>query len=82
MSMIVNKIKSLTLNVRSLRKHYDDLLTFLHQQTSEYDIIILTEIWIYEYEVYRYHLSGFTFQSQCKNNERSIVTEHTLLKEF
>lgn len=64
-------LKIFTLNISSLRKHYNELVIYFKTQPIEYDIIIITESWLYEDEICRYYLPGFTLKAQCRNDKRS-----------
>jgi hypothetical protein len=46
-------------NIRSLRKHYDDFVTYLNTLDFAPDVIVLTEIWIYEHETKFFDISGY-----------------------
>src|SRR6266576_6414542 len=45
-----NKLCVITLNIRSLRKNYDEFILYLKNEKLSPDIIILTESWIREDE--------------------------------
>lgn len=64
------KLNFLNLNIQSLRRHYDDLLLFLNERKFKFQIIILTEIWVYSDEVIRYNIPGYKLEAQCRDGQR------------
>ena len=71
----MDSLRLLTLNIRSLRANFDELLPFLDglidQFGAEFDVIALTETWIRHDEVDRYSLGGYTLYHQERNESRS-----------
>lgn len=63
------------LNIRSLRKHFDELILYLNSINNPYKIIILTEVWIKSGEEDRYQLPGYNmlFQPRPDNQAGGCV---------
>lgn len=63
------------LNIRSLRKHFDELNFYLNSLTEKFKIIILTEVWIKTGEEENYGLSGYNmlFQPRQENQAGGVV---------
>lgn len=55
----VNDLKLLHINIRSIRRNLDSLILFLTCKRERFDILILSEIWIYENEVNKYQIPGY-----------------------
>src|SRR5690606_30047392 len=66
----MNNLKVLHLNIRSLRKNFSDFLTYLHTIPFP-DIIVLSEIWIYESEIDMFSINNYTHYFSCNNDSRS-----------
>lgn len=63
-------ISLVQVNVRSLKKHWDELIVYLSDQMSNLDIIILTEINIRDILVTSFHLKGFQSLVLCRSERR------------
>lgn len=62
------------LNIRSLRKHFDELLIVLSELQTKFQIIILTESWLTE-ENHFFRLPGYVnFHNLAKNNQSDSTT--------
>lgn len=63
------------LNIRSLRRHFDELVVYLNIQTKRYSIIVLSEIWIKQDEEERYQLPGYDMlmQPRLDNQAGGVV---------
>jgi len=57
-------------NIRSLRKHFEELLTFLETLQYKPDIIILTETWLTDTETLYFHISQYCDIFQCRQSQR------------
>lgn len=81
--MMSHLLNTLTLNIQSLRKHFDEFLVYLEELCINYDAIILTETWVYTDEIIRYQIPGYTLYAQCKDTQRSggivIYVKHGLI---
>lgn len=64
-------IRVLSLNTRSLRKHFNDLSVLLNSFQFHHHFIILSETWIYTDETDRYHIPGYISIAQCRDHKRS-----------
>ena len=72
----MNNLKILYTNIRSLHAHFDELLLTLASltqgNTTNYDVIALSESWISEEQLTRYQISGYrSFISPRASNRRS-----------
>src|SRR5258705_3004522 len=59
---MTNELNILTVNIRSIRAHFEDLkikLDILSDKHQSPDIIILTETWVGEEEKTYFHLDGY-----------------------
>jgi len=54
-------LKIFHLNICSLNKHHDELLGLLATLKIGFDIIVLSELWVYNLELYKNILPGFNF---------------------
>ena len=54
-------------NIRSVRKNFDVFLAYLASLNHLPDLIFLSEIWIYDFEVANYIIPNFTFSAYCNN---------------
>lgn len=53
-------------NIRSIKKNFDHLLSYLSQHSFKYDVIAITETWLRESE--SVHLPGYVMLSQPRNS--------------
>lgn len=67
----VRNFRIFNINIRSLRKHYDELVIYLHSLPFTYSIITLTEVWIKSGEEHRYQLPGYTMTFQPRPDNRA-----------
>lgn len=58
----------LHLNIRSLRKHHDDLLNLLTSANRRFQFIGLTETWLLADECNLYCLEGYYIEASCRGN--------------
>lgn len=58
-------------NIRSLRQNFDSLVCHIHSLSQLPNLIVLTEIWINDYEVDNYTIKGFNMFSNCNNTYRA-----------
>lgn len=70
-----NNISIFYINIRSLRKHYDELLCHLEIQRFCYDVIVLSETWITESEASRYEIQGYNLilQPRATGNSGGVA---------
>lgn len=63
------------LNIRSLRKHFDELVVYINSLNFSYKVIILTEVWIKTGEESRYQIQGYNmlFQPRPDNRAGGVV---------
>lgn len=66
---VFNKLKVITLNIRSLNAHFDDLLLFTRDKGL--DILALTETWISEDDAAKFSISGYRMFIQSRVGKRS-----------
>ena len=59
------------LNIRSLRSNLLDFLAKVVGDGHKPDIIVLTEIWIYEHEVATYGIEGYNAYFNCQEKNRA-----------
>jgi len=60
------------LNIRSIRSNFNELCLYLDNvRNKEYDIIVLTESWVYNNEIRYYSLGGYTTYLSKRENKRS-----------
>jgi len=59
-----NYLKIFHVNIRSLNKNHDQLAAFLLTLSIEFDIIVLSELWILNLECYLHFLPGYSFLYQ------------------
>lgn len=65
------KINIIHLNIRSLRMNFNNFLLHIHDIINELNIIILTEIWINDYEINQYQIDGFDLIAQTRIYNKS-----------
>lgn len=72
----ITKFSCIHLNIRSLRQNFNLFVANLSQLNYEIDIIVLTEIWIFEEEISFYKIPGYTSFANCNEEYRSggIIT--------
>ena len=58
-------------NISSLRKNFDMFSLYLGSRQTPFDIIVLCETWIFDFEAKLIHLPGYTHVHQCCNSNRS-----------
>lgn len=58
-------------NIRSLRKNFDNFLIYLNFIDPKPNIILLTEIWIYENEKQNYNIAGYQSYFDFRDDGRS-----------
>ena len=56
----------LSVNIRSLRKNFNELITLLNRTTLKFSFIIINETWVDENEINAYQIDGYTFYSQSR----------------
>lgn len=63
------------LNIRSLRKHFDELLVFLNSRNKNFNLIILSEVWIKYGEENNYKIPGYDMllQPRLANQAGGLV---------
>lgn len=59
----------LYLNICSIRKKLFELEALINELKT-IDIIVLTEVWIYDNEIDTYNLPNYTAIYNCRNNNR------------
>jgi len=64
-------LKIIHLNIRSLRSNFDELQAILNLSINEIHVLILSEIWIYDYETPKYSLNGFDSYFFCRDFNKS-----------
>lgn len=68
-----NNLSIFTMNVRSIRLHFDELMLLLNTNSLNFDIIVLTETWL-DYD-FKFVLNGYqTINSIGKLNKSDGVT--------
>lgn len=58
------------LNIRSLRKNFNELQIFVNNCTEEIGILLLTEVNIKENELALYHIKGYNIFANTRENKR------------
>jgi hypothetical protein len=58
-------------NVRSLRQRYDELLCYVQGRPTPYQLIVLSEIWVFDNEADRYAIPGYQLIIQHRPNNAS-----------
>ena len=69
-----NNLSLLSLNIRSIVKHFDDLKIFLQSIDIEFDFIILTETWLNDNNKDLYNLSGYKGYHYIRNGRAGGVS--------
>jgi len=62
MNQATQQLDSLSLfclNIRSVRKHFDELVVYLNNSSTKYNVIVLTEVWAKKEEECRYQIPGY-----------------------
>lgn len=69
-----NKLNLLHLNIRSLKKHFDEFILYLHEiKTENIDLMILSETWNVD-EIKDFSIKGFkTFSDSRQNKNDGVV---------
>lgn len=62
----LGNLSVLNTNIRSLRKHFTDLQSFLHSCDCCFAIIVITETWLNSDYDNMFHLEGYNFLSLCR----------------
>jgi len=74
MSSIVNanngQLSIFSLNVRSLRKNFDDIKILIHELNYP-DIVVLLEIWLYSHETSFFNVNNYVMSFTC--NDTSLA---------
>ena len=58
-------------NVRSLRANFDSALCLIENKNIRFDVIIMTEIWIWEHEINLYNIDGYTAYFSTSSDSRA-----------
>lgn len=58
-------------NIRSLRENFDSFCIFLNSLSKQPEIIVLTEIWIFDTEQVSYQLAGYNQYAKCNLKQRA-----------
>lgn len=72
--------KILAFNIRSIKHNFDSFMVALNRSNINFDIIILTECWLFE-NPYPLHISGFSYFATAKMNNQNggvVVYVNTL----
>lgn len=64
-------LKLFHVNIRSLNKNHDLLIAYLSTIGIDFDIIVLSELWIYNLPLYKNILPGFNFHYQINEQNQS-----------
>lgn len=67
------KLKIFHLNIRSIRKNFDEFVLYLNSQQTKYEIIVLSETWINSNEETRYSLPGYNMLAQPRDGRAGGV---------
>lgn len=59
------------INIRSIRKNFDQLLLFFVEKQKWPSIIILSEVWAFDEEIEHYNISGYATMKKCNQDYRS-----------
>ena len=62
-------LNMLHINVRSLNKHYDDILTLLENCSIKLTVLGVTETWLSDSNQELYNISGYNFVTQSRVNK-------------
>jgi endonuclease/exonuclease/phosphatase family metal-dependent hydrolase len=63
-----NGVRIIHVNVRSLRKNWNSLLIYLEANIDSIDVLVLTEVNIFEEELFLYELHGFSKNSKLRRS--------------
>lgn len=77
-----NEIKILYINIRSVRKNFNELILLLNILDVEIEIIILTEIWIETCEIKLYNIPGYNQFFKCTERNKSGGTMIYIKKDY
>ena len=58
-------------NIRSLRANFDELICYLSKLELQFDIIILSEIWVKTQETNLYSIDGYSEFFHCRDFNKS-----------
>lgn len=71
LSLNESNLSILHINIRSLRKNLDKLITLLNNSNTKFDIICISETWLEADLTSTCHIPGYTFFNQCpQSNHR------------
>lgn len=75
-SNLTNLLTLIHLNIRSIRTNFDEILVLLNCLSHNLDFIILSEIWINDFEVSMYNIDNYNCFAQCRSENKSggIIT--------
>jgi uncharacterized protein YktA (UPF0223 family) len=65
------KLRIFNINIRSLRKHFDELVVYLNSSNFTYDVIVLTEVWIKSGEEGRFGIPGYDLLLQDRPDNQA-----------
>lgn len=70
-----NNFRIFHLNIRSIRKNFDEFLVYLSSQSYKYNIIVLTEVWIKDGEQSKFSIPGFNLflRDRPDNNAGGVL---------
>lgn len=71
LSVFMSKFKFMLQNIRSLRKNYDSLVCHIDSMAQLPKLIVLTEIWVNDFEISNFAIAGFNTYASCNNTYRS-----------
>lgn len=60
-------------NIRSLRQNFDSLCLNLEAFQYLPDIVFVSEIWIFSYEINDYHIPGYNFSRTLMTRTQLVV---------
>lgn len=63
----LGNLSILNINLRSLKKHYTELQSFLHSCNYSFAIIVITETWLNHNYDKMFHLENYNFFTLCRN---------------
>lgn len=67
-------------NVRSLRKNFDDTILIVDSLNMEFDLTVFSEIWIKQHEKHCYHIKYYILVNAMPKRRLCRGRHHDLLR--
>lgn len=63
-----NTLSGIHFNIRSVKKHFDELVNIISLMQVKFQFIALSETWLQEYETGMFAINGYQSVTCCRNN--------------